>query len=866
MKSFDAYKDTKPAIIVKRTLDLLFPPGEGHVYEVRIPKTKFGTISGYFDDNAVAASIIAKENGKHQAIYLTVNPVTASLLARNHNRLEYGSQTTTIDAEITRRRWFLIDLDPVRPAGISSSDHELDLARQRALEVKEWLKSLDWPDPIMASSGNGYHLMYRVDEPNDEPTRVEFEYATKMLASIFSDDKINVDTTVWNASRVWKIYGTVAAKGSDSPDRPHRVAMLEEVPKDLLPVPRGLIENVANALKNSKSEEFKDMTGEFIGDMEKWLFDRGQRVTSGPRPLYGNEGKKWTIAHCPFNPQHANPMVGLVNNRPVYRCLHNSCSAFRWKEFREKIDPNFKDPDTVYERLKAWCDGDAELADEELLETACRTGKKLDGIIKRLRKECTRSRVNLLEDLLKRKRRDFIKETLGENNEKGNIIGVINKTRNMQEEGSAPMYWYCEFDHRIRVGVPGDVECERLSEDHEIALMVKFHSMGESWVKQTHCAQVIRHLAVDHKSNPLRVHLKQYRWDGAKRLDKWLMDYLGTKDTEYTRAVGRKWIISAVARGMNPGCQADHMLILEGKQGIGKSQALRALGGPFYTEFSRGMTGTGSNHKDMVASITGKLIVEMSELATIKKADIESLKAILTTPVDDVRLSYERDAKSYPRTCVFAGTTNEVGQAYIADSTGARRFWPVVAGECGPVRIERLKEDRDQLWAEAVEAYESGEDWWSIPVEQAAEEQEHRQLTVESSDPWYPVIRGALSNPDSYVNECFFDREEYHKGAPTGQYVVRAGGINTILTILLGVDPAKQGHQDAIRVRNIFRAIGFKKVRPNGGWLGGGYAYDLQKENCEHLWTAIVAAIRASKEKGFHREAHDKQGRQQDAS
>ena len=844
MASFKEYKEVKPAVLIKSVLDRMFAPGD--IFEVRIPKTRTGTTSGYFDDTALAAALIAKENGKHPGIYVTANPVNPALLARNHNKFEYGSHTTTNDAETLKRRWFLIDLDPVRAAGISSTDGELELARIRAVDIREWLTSLGWPEPIVATSGNGYHLMYRVDEPNDEATRVEFEFATKMLAGIFSDDKIDVDTTVWNASRIWKLYGTIAAKGSSTEDRPHRVAMIEAYPREQGIVPRGLIENVARPMKEAKADEFRDMTGEFIGDMQKWLMDRGQTVTSGPRPLYGNEGKKWTISRCPFNPQHDNPMVGLVNNRPVYRCLHNSCSAFRWKEFREKIDPNFKDPDTIYQRLKEWCEGDSEEADSELLESAARTGKKLDSILARLKKEVPRARFLLIEELLKQKRREFIRETIGENNEKGNIVGLINRTRAMQAEGVVPPYWTADYDHRIRVGQIGDVGADRLSESDEISLMVRFHSLGDSWVKQTHCAQVIRHIATEYRVNPLRTMFKRMTWDGTKRLDTWLPDYIGTKDNAYNRAIGRKWLISAVARGMDPGCQADHMLILEGKQGIGKSKALRVLGGAFYTEYSGGIKG-GIGHKDMVSVIIGKLIVEMSELATIKKADMESMKAILTTTVDDARLSYERDAKSYPRTCVWAGTTNAEGDPYIQDMTGARRFWPTVAGEVKPLEVERLKEIRDQLWAEAVEAYENGEDWWTVPVEEVAQEQADRQISIESSDPWYLKLRQSLTDPDSYMNECFHTREEFNKGAPTGGFIVRAGALHTILGILIGVDLERQSAADANRIRNIFRSLGFKKVRPQGGWIDSSYAYDLKREQADHLWPAIEAAVKLAK-------------------
>jgi hypothetical protein len=842
---FDEYEGAKPAVLVKAALDRMFPVGS--VFEVRIPKTRFGTISGYFNDTAIAASLIAKENGKHQAIYVTANPVNPDLLARNENRFEQGSQTTTTDAEITSRRWFLVDLDPTRPAGISSTAGELELARQKAEDIKAWLTEQGWPKCVTATSGNGYHLMYRVDEPNDEPTRIEFEYATKMLASIFTDEKIAVDTTVWNASRIWKIYGTIAGKGSNTEERPHRVSMVVDWPRDLEPVGRGLISTLALALRDSRAEEYKDQSGEFISDMHKWLSDRGLSVTSGPRPMFGNEGRKWTISRCPFNPQHSNPVIGLVQNRPVFRCLHNSCSAFRWKEFREKIDPNFKDPDVVYARLVEWCHSDAGDIDPELADTACRTGKKLAAILGRVKKDVPRPRFLVLDDLLKVEQRKFIKETMGENNEKGNLVGLINRTRRMQEEGIIPMFWVADYDFRIRVGDVGDIHAPKCSTTEEIALLVKFHSLGDSWVKQTHCFQIIQNLASERIINPLRVMLKALRWDGVKRLDDWLPKYLGTKDNEYTRAIGRKWLISAAARAINPGCQADHMLILEGKQGIGKSRALRILGGDFYTEYSGAMSGGGTGHKDMVAVIIGKSIVEMSELASIKKGDMESLKAMLTITRDDARLSYERDAKTYPRTCIFAGTTNQIGNPYIADPSGARRFWPTVAGEEGPTNCEGLQAVRDQLWAEAVEAYDNGEDWWSVPKELTDEEQSDRQISVEMSDPWFQKVRSALTDPDSYSSGCFHVREEYAKGMPTGGIIVRVGAMHTVLQITIGKDTGQQTAVDAIRMREIYRTLGFKKSRPAGGWLDSTYSYDLRREQAPHLWSAVEAAARASK-------------------
>jgi len=842
-QNFPEYKETKPSLIIQATLNIFFESGD--VFEVRIPKTKYGTISGNFNDPAIAALAITKENGKHQAVYMTVNPIQPALIARNNNKFEYGCQTTTNDAEILTRRWFLIDLDPSRPAGISSTDGELALAFARAQDVKDYLTSIGWPDPIEAVSGNGHHLIYPCNEPNDENSRIDFEFATKMLSSIFTDDRVILDTTSWNASRVWKIYGTISAKGSSTEERPHRVAMITRLPNEKVFVDRGLIDTLAAPLRDAKSEEYKDMTGEYIADMVKWLSDRGITVTDGPHPLYGNEGKKWRITRCPFNPQHEKPIVGLVRNKPLFRCLHNSCSAFHWKEFREKVDPNYKDPDTIFDRLREWCESDLEDIDSELVETACRLGRTgTNKLIIGLKKVVPKTRLAYLSDKLREAHNRFIKETKGEYNERGNIMGVINRTRTMQEAGEMPMYWMADFDGRIRVGKVGDIKCPRLTTTDEILLMAQFHKMGDPWVKQSLAAQAIEILAANYIVNPLEHYLKQFEWDGTPRIHNWLSQYMGVEDNEYTRVVGRKWLISIAARGMSPGCQADYMLILEGKQGIGKSRALRILGGDFYSEYLGGLKG--NTHKDMVSAIVGKLIVELAELGTIKHSDMEVLKGILTVTRDDVRLAYERDTRPYPRTCVFAGTTNEVGQRYIADATGARRFWPVHVQR--RINLQILESVRDQLLAEAIHAYDSGEDWWPDDAleEVFEEEQGLRQTTAESSDPWFERIKMALIDPDTYNNKCFYIRPEYSNGLPIpGEYRVRVGRVDYILGIICGVETGQQngGHLD--RVRKILARLGFERRRHPSGrkWLGKGYVSDCTREKIADIWPIMIATL-----------------------
>lgn len=202
--------------------------------------------------------------------------------------------------------------------------------------------------------------------------------------------------------------------------------------------------------------------------------------------------------------------------------------------------------------------------------------------------------------------------------------------------------------------------------------------------------------------NPLQNYLDSLTWDGTSRLDMWLSNYLGAENTRYTRTVGRKWLISAVARAYKPGCKADHVLILEGDQGRGKSTALSTLM-PDASWFAD--TPIDIGNKDAYVSLRGKWIMELAELSSLRKADLDRAKAFFSSPKDTYRPPYGRVPQDFPRQCVFAGTVNL--EQYLSDETGNRRFWPV---KVGAIQLEELAMDRDQIWAEAVSIYK---DWVS---------------------------------------------------------------------------------------------------------------------------------------------------------
>ena len=214
---------------IVRTLKVLFEPGAA--VEVRAFKGR-ETVSGYFDDHAVLAHEASKLDERGYSVYVTLNDVDPALLARASNRArKVYKEPTTSDGDIVRRRWLPLDFDPARPSGVSATAAEKKAARRRALEVRGFLGGLGWPDPVVGDSGNGYHLLYRIDLPNDQGRLELVKGILEALAFKFSDEAVGVDTTTCNAARIWKLYGTTARKGDDVGDRPHRRSRLLKVPE-----------------------------------------------------------------------------------------------------------------------------------------------------------------------------------------------------------------------------------------------------------------------------------------------------------------------------------------------------------------------------------------------------------------------------------------------------------------------------------------------------------------------------------------------------------------------------------------------------------------------------------------------------------
>jgi len=184
------------------------------------------TVYGYFNNaRAFAEAAAALEEAQARGVYFVLNPVKPDLLARAANRLRVAGpkDVTTADKDILRVRWLPVDLDPVRPAGISSTRGELDAAFAVQRKIRGHMtKERGWPEPVLACSGNGAHLVFRFEPMAPQEAEPLVRAALRYLASQFGDDEVHVDEKVYNPARIWKLYGTTARKGDHTPERPHR--------------------------------------------------------------------------------------------------------------------------------------------------------------------------------------------------------------------------------------------------------------------------------------------------------------------------------------------------------------------------------------------------------------------------------------------------------------------------------------------------------------------------------------------------------------------------------------------------------------------------------------------------------------------
>ncbi len=339
--------------VLRRAVKLILTPNweRGDIVELRVLGTKKGVCSGYFDaeHSEHLVSFAAHLSGVGHGVYITLNPVMRDCLARAANRAIPYAKHTTGDQEITHRHWLLIDADPKRPTAISSNDEEHNAALNRAVAIRSWLTEQGWPEPVYADSGNGGHLLYRVDlPPNDEGF---LQRVLKSLGAKHTDKAVGVDLGVHNPARISKLYGTLACKGDSIPERPHRIARLLEVPERIEPVARELLEAVASMTQTTTPTTKTVQTDNGKATPDKQEFNvveylRLHGVEVGRSKPYGDGGTLWELTRCPWQPEKSRGgpyVIQFADGGMDAGCHHAECQEKGWNDLRDLIDPGWQE-------------------------------------------------------------------------------------------------------------------------------------------------------------------------------------------------------------------------------------------------------------------------------------------------------------------------------------------------------------------------------------------------------------------------------------------------------------------------------------------------------------------------------------------
>ena len=343
---------------IKKALDIFTEPGQ--VVELRPLEVKDGrfknTYSGYFDDMGKLAIDAQIKSGRALGVYITLNPVNPDLLARAYNRIEQAKKgDSTGDSQIVWLRWFPVDTDPDRVSGISATDQELENGLKRRNQIREFLANLWGKDGVVAISGNGGHLLYRIDLENTTDNVELIQKCLLALDYLFGDKReekntplpggVKVDTSVFNPARIWKLYGTLACKGDNTPSRPHRMARIESIPETIEIVSREQLEALADFAPKAEKETPKQerrngASGKMQPlDLDQWIQEHGIGVQSEKDMGYA---RIVVLEKCPWNADSAHDGDAAILQFPSgalsAKCFHDGCKGQGWDELRAIYD------------------------------------------------------------------------------------------------------------------------------------------------------------------------------------------------------------------------------------------------------------------------------------------------------------------------------------------------------------------------------------------------------------------------------------------------------------------------------------------------------------------------------------------------
>ena len=323
------------------------------LFEIRaLKKNPKRTLSGYFRDVDTAVNALMSNNLDLRGfnVYMSLNEIRPECYDRSQRDHIMIPEVTTNDDVIIGYNWLFIDLDPVRPADLSSTDEQISKSKTKARKILAYLKSIGFEDPVVAMSGNGIHLLYRIALVNNSDNEDLIQRCLQALSLMFSDDDVKVDTANFNPARICKLYGTLAQKGSGTEERPHRMSYIIKVPEVINKTPKAYIEKLAAQLPQTEKPQAYNNYAPAKFDVTEWMRKYGLGYTEKADGNY----TKYILDHCPFNSDHKAPdsMITVGMSGAIgFKCLHNSCQGKTWQDVRMRYEPNVYDYKEDDERI-----------------------------------------------------------------------------------------------------------------------------------------------------------------------------------------------------------------------------------------------------------------------------------------------------------------------------------------------------------------------------------------------------------------------------------------------------------------------------------------------------------------------------------
>lgn len=314
---------------------------DGELFEIRILRNDGKIFSGYFNDVDIFLSALKKQSLKGANVYITLNEPNNACFSREQKNcfMEVKkSIPTTSDTDVFAYDWLMVDLDPMRPTKTSSSEDEVKRAKNIGNKIYGYMKDLGFNRPLMAFSGNGVHLLYRVNMTVSPENKTLMEKSLKALDYLFSSEGIEVDKKNFNPGRICKLYGTLAQKGSNDKERPHRMSYVISGPEEIKPSDKSYLEKLCKVIPDEPDRRKYNNYSPQDFDLEAWLDKYGIRYTKKS----WSDADKYVLEECPFDSNHKAPdscILKFRNGAISFTCFHNSCSNYKWQDLRMKYEP-----------------------------------------------------------------------------------------------------------------------------------------------------------------------------------------------------------------------------------------------------------------------------------------------------------------------------------------------------------------------------------------------------------------------------------------------------------------------------------------------------------------------------------------------